>query len=123
MSANHLDFPPPVIRYRGLPSEGQPQSIKRSSAVPPTTPAPLRVVSDQSTAQPQKAEATVPTVDVVTVGKVASALVGLVCAFSTIVWLLTGFALIYPPMGILVAVLAGIFFVIGMMLEAQWEGL
>jgi hypothetical protein len=65
--------------------------------------------------------ATMPSVDVATVGKTASALVLLICLLALTVGLFTGFYFIYPPIAAGVAVLACVFYAMSLVLERQWQ--
>jgi hypothetical protein len=61
-----------------------------------------------------------PKVEVPTIIRVASGLAVLVCAFSLIAWLSTGFYLIYPPISALVGAVSLGFFLMGEILRWQW---
>lgn len=71
-------------------------------------------------ASKQTEGATMPTVDVPTVIKTTSALAFLVCAFSFVLWLTTGFQLIYPSISVLIAAFAVVFYIMGEGLRRQW---
>lgn len=62
-----------------------------------------------------------PRVDVATIGKIASGLVGSVCVLSLLIGWLTGFAFIYPPMSVLIGGLSALFYFISATLDRQWH--
>jgi hypothetical protein len=70
---------------------------------------------------PPMAEAAMPTVDVAKVGKVASAIVLLVAVTSLVVGLVSGFNMIYPPMGGMIAAFAAVFYFMSRVIEKQWR--
>lgn len=62
-----------------------------------------------------------PTVDVATIGKVASGLVLLVCVASLLIGWLTGFHAIFPPIGLLIAAIAVLLGALSVALAKQWK--
>jgi hypothetical protein len=58
-----------------------------------------------------------PMVSVVSVAKIASTLVALISVLSLILWLLTGFAAIYPTIAIIALLGAGTFYLMSRVLE------
>lgn len=60
-----------------------------------------------------------PSVDIITIGKVASSLVAIVCLFSVTIGGMTGFFMIYPPISILGGIVALGFYGIGMFMERK----
>ena len=67
-------------------------------------------------------EATMPSVDVATIGKTASSLVLLICILSYLTWLVTDFYLIYPPLSIFIGIAAALFYFMSYKLRKQWDG-
>lgn len=64
---------------------------------------------------------TMPSVDVATVGRVASGIVFLICIASFLIGRLTGFDAIFPPISLLVAAMAALMHAISVLLKRQWR--
>ena len=70
---------------------------------------------------PTPTEATMPSVEVATIGKTASSIVLLVCVMSYITWLITEFYLIYPPISLFVGIAACLFYFLSYVMARQWD--
>lgn len=61
-----------------------------------------------------------PTVDVATIGKIASGAVFFVCASSFLIGIVSGFHAIFPPMALLVCGMSAIMYGLSLRLRKQW---
>jgi len=61
-----------------------------------------------------------PSVEVATIGKVASGVVFMFCMASYLIGIATGFYAIFPPMSLLGAGMAALMYVLSVMLAKQW---
>jgi hypothetical protein len=69
----------------------------------------------------QRRARVMPTVDVATIGRVASGIVFIICMATFVIGLATGFYAIFPPMNLLVAGMAAIFYILSVLLARQWK--
>lgn len=63
----------------------------------------------------------IPMVDVVTLIRGASSFVFLICALSMLMGVMTGFYMIYPPMSVLIAAIAILFYLISVLMRRRWK--
>jgi hypothetical protein len=59
-------------------------------------------------------------VDVPEIARIASGLGFSVCLFSILIWLLTGFYLVYPPASVLICAFCAMFFSMSYIIKKKW---
>lgn len=82
---------------------------------------PSRIVFLVVDAEPSTEVVTIPSVDVATMGSLASGVVFLTGVLALLVGWLTGFYFIYPPFAALISLLSCVFYAMSTVLRRRWR--